>query len=225
MPTPPEGEQPPDGPVLEPIRVLRLRRTDALAELFREFEQDTRRYESVPLPRPASGSDDDTQELPTVTNATTAHGPAIRGDGPFGRGRGLRRTAVVVSVAAAALVGFGGALLLAARNDDSAAQAPTPTPTPTASAPQASAGAADPDGAGTLREGDSGPEVSELQERLLQVPNVYQDGPTSGAYDTVLTEAVARFQLWYGVRGDENGVYGNDTRIALESRTAAQGNS
>lgn len=219
MPPLPDEEQPPDGPALEPIRVLRLRRTDALAELFREFEQDTRRYESVPLPRPDSGSDDDTQELPAVT---TAHGPAIRGDSPFGRGRGLRRTAVVVSVAAAALVGFGGALLLAARNDDSAVQAPTPTPT--ASAPQASAGAADPDGAGTLREGDSGSEVTELQERLRQVPNVYQDGSTSGAYDTVLTEAVARFQLWYGVRGDENGVYGNDTRLALESRTAAQGN-
>ncbi|MGW0584270.1 peptidoglycan-binding protein, partial [Streptomyces sp. NPDC002920] len=27
------------------------------------------------------------------------------------------------------------------------------------------------------------------------------------------------FQLWYGIRGDEDGVYGDDTRQALESRT------
>jgi hypothetical protein len=30
---------------------------------------------------------------------------------------------------------------------------------------------------------------------------------------------VARFQLWYGIRGDESGVYGDDTRRDLESRT------
>jgi hypothetical protein len=35
----------------------------------------------------------------------------------------------------------------------------------------------------------------------------------------VLRAAVARFQLWYGIRGDESGVYGNDTRRDLESRT------
>ncbi|NGO07203.1 peptidoglycan-binding protein [Streptomyces sp. HC44] len=63
--------------------------------------------------------------------------------------------------------------------------------------------------------------MSELQERLLKIPNVYQDGTTSGTYDATLTEAVARFQLWYGIRGDETGVYGNDTRRDLESRTAS----
>lgn len=35
----------------------------------------------------------------------------------------------------------------------------------------------------------------------------------------MLRDAVARFQLWYGIRGDETGVYGNDTRKDLESRT------
>jgi murein L,D-transpeptidase YcbB/YkuD len=61
--------------------------------------------------------------------------------------------------------------------------------------------------------------VTDLQQRLLRVPNVYDHGSTSGRYDATLTEAVARFQLWYGVRGDETGVYGDDTRLALESRT------
>lgn len=78
---------------------------------------------------------------------------------------------------------------------------------------------ADPDGVGTLREGDSGPEVKELEQRLLRIPNVYENGSTSGQYDATLTAAVARFQLWYGIRGDENGVYGDDTRKDLESRT------
>ncbi|MGV9408086.1 peptidoglycan-binding protein, partial [Streptomyces sp. NPDC003667] len=72
---------------------------------------------------------------------------------------------------------------------------------------------------GTLRQGDTGPEVTELQQRLLRVPDVYRDGSTSGTYDAPLTEAVARFQLWYGISGDETGVYGDDTRRALESRT------
>ncbi|WP_308461153.1 peptidoglycan-binding protein [Streptomyces sp. Ru62] len=95
-----------------------------------------------------------------------------------------------------------------------------PPRAPTASAgPTTPATAPDPDGPGTLRQGDTGPDVADLQQRLLRVPDVYRDGSTSGTYDTTLTEAVARFQLWYGVRGDETGVYGNDTRRALESRT------
>ncbi|MYQ47619.1 peptidoglycan-binding protein [Streptomyces sp. SID4985] len=87
------------------------------------------------------------------------------------------------------------------------------TITPATTAP------ADPDGPGTLREGDSGPGVTELRERLLRIPDVFRDGSPSGGYDAVLAEAVARFQVWYGVSGDERGVYGDDTRRALESRT------
>ncbi|WP_031112631.1 hypothetical protein [Streptomyces sp. NRRL S-146] len=43
MSTPSEPRPPHDGPALEPIRVLRPRRTDALAELMREFQQETGR--------------------------------------------------------------------------------------------------------------------------------------------------------------------------------------
>ncbi|MFC9685337.1 peptidoglycan-binding protein [Streptomyces sp. NPDC056948] len=227
MSTPSEPRQPHDGPALEPIRVLRPRRTDALAELMREYREQTASasggpesggYESVALPGPPPGSEAMTQELPPVARARR-DGRAVR------PGSGLRRAAVAVAVVAAAVIGFGGALLLRGgeKTEDSAAPAPrptasdpapTPTPTPPAAAP------ADPDGPGTLREGASGPEVTELQERLLRIPDVYRDGSTSGSYDTTLTAAVARFQLWYGIRGDETGVYGNDTRTALESRTA-----
>ncbi|MDX5566726.1 peptidoglycan-binding domain-containing protein [Streptomyces sp. ID05-04B] len=120
---------------------------------------------------------------------------------------------------AAALLGFAGALFLPGRDGGAAAgtQPPAPAPTPTAAA----SASADPDGAGTLRQGDGGPEVTELQRRLLRIPNVYDNGPTDGRYGSVLTEAVARFQLWYGIRGDESGVYGDDTRRDLESRTGS----
>lgn len=91
---------------------------------------------------------------------------------------------------------------------------------PTASAAPTTAVPAPPGNqAGVLSQGDSGPQVSELQTRLLKIPDVYRDGRVNGQYDQSLTEAVARFQLWYGIRGDEDGVYGDATRRDLESRT------
>ncbi|NEB03605.1 peptidoglycan-binding protein [Streptomyces sp. SID13726] len=217
MPTPPERGQSPDGRVLEPVRVLRPRRTDALAELLKDLPPKTfGGFESVALPGPAGVTEAETQELPPVRDH---EGPR---DTSRGRVPGLRRTTIAAGVTAAALIGFGCALLLPGRGDAApqtvqpSASAPAePTPTATPSAP----GAADPDGAGTLREGDSGPEVTDLQERLLRIPDVYTHGSTSGDYDAALTAAVARFQLWYGIRGDEDGVYGDDTRRDLESRT------
>ncbi|MFF4835863.1 peptidoglycan-binding protein [Streptomyces sp. NPDC001315] len=202
MPTPPEPGEPYDRPVLEPIRVLRPRRTDALAELFREMTQDAA-YDSVPLRGASPAAEEETQELPPMNDRR----PRVS------RGPGLPRVAVAVGVTAAALVGFGCALLLPRMNDDTAAATSPPASVPTSSA------STDPDGAGTLRAGDTGPEVTDLQERLLRIPNVYDHGATDGRYDTDLTAAVARFQLWYGIRGDESGVYGDDTRRDLESRT------
>jgi peptidoglycan hydrolase-like protein with peptidoglycan-binding domain len=74
-------------------------------------------------------------------------------------------------------------------------------------------------GTGVLRQGDSGHGVYELQVRLLQVPNMYDGGAIDGRYDKEVRSAVARFQQWYGVRGDETGVYGDNTRLALMLRT------
>lgn len=212
-PRPPEGGEPLGEPPLEPVRVLRPRRTDALAELFREHEREGAGYESFTPPRRPSESDD-TEELPRFRDDPREG---------FGFGPGLRRAAVAVGVAAAALVGFGSALLLPGRGEAASAGAPapsSPSAPPSAQAPDPTRDpAADPDGPGTLREGDSGPEVTDLQRRLRRIPGVYDQGPVSGVYDSTLREAVARFQVWYGVRGDESGVYGDDTRAALESRT------
>ncbi|MGY5090637.1 peptidoglycan-binding protein, partial [Streptomyces sp. 900105755] len=175
-----------------------------------------------------SGTEDETQELPPVTDGPrTAPGGRGHGAAPlrsFGFGPGLRRAAVAVAVGAAALVGFGCALLLPGREGTAEAAQPSGSATTApASTPPASDTSADPDGAGTLRQGDTGPEVVELEQRLLRIPDVYRDGSTAGTYDTALTAAVERFQVWYGISGDERGVYGDDTRRALESRTGLTG--
>lgn len=239
MSTPPDPEQARSGPVLEPVRVLRPRRLDALAELMREIREEAEADEKARTARGAQGppgfeafdsspgpgreAEDETQELPPVTDGRH-HG---RDGGPsrsFGFGPGLRRAAVVVAVGAAALVGFGCALLLPGREGTAAAAQPTASATTApATTEPASDTTEDPDGPGTLRQGDTGPEVVELEQRLLRIPDVYRDGSTAGTYDTALTAAVERFQIWYGISGDERGVYGDDTRRALESRTTLTG--
>lgn len=145
VPTRPDpAQQPDEGPALEPIRVLRPRRTDALAELFKELEQDGNGYESVALPRSLPGAEDATQELPPVIEERRiAPRGSVARPGPAVSGPGFRRAAVAVAVTAAAVVGFGGALLLSGRGDGAAAQDPAPSATasapaePTADAPGA----------------------------------------------------------------------------------------
>ncbi|MFF3611738.1 peptidoglycan-binding protein [Streptomyces sp. NPDC002580] len=191
------------------------------ARLLPPLEED----ETEELPPVPEGEDytDDTVPAGGHTGPAAGYGrahPEGRGSRhASGRGAGLRRAAITVAVVAAALIGFALALLVPRADQDDTSRAGGAANSSTA--PATSAGAADPDGAGTLREGDSGPEVTVLQRRLLAIPNVYDHGATDGAYDAALTAAVARFQVWYGIRGDESGVYGNDTRADLESRTAA----
>ncbi|BBA97164.1 hypothetical protein RVR_2784 [Actinacidiphila reveromycinica] len=76
-----------------------------------------------------------------------------------------------------------------------------------------------------LEVGDSGPAVADLQRRLSEVW-VYA-GPIDGVFDGQVKLAVATFQTWYWVTdasdGSHNGVYGPNTRAALERQT--QGDS
>ncbi|MGJ5894909.1 peptidoglycan-binding domain-containing protein [Streptomyces niveiscabiei] len=230
MPTPETSGEPFEREVLEPIVVLRPRRTDALADLFRELtelsvddppgQEKTRTYEAVNVSK-----EPETRRIPPPLPPLPPRRRQAPPPPPPATGKGVRRAAGVIAISAAALVGFAAAILLlpGRQNDAAAAQPPVssapaqqnPAPTPTPSAP-----AQDPDGAGVLREGATGPEVVTLQERLRRIPNVYDDGATNGEYDATLTEAVARFQLWYGIRGDESGVYGDNTRHDLEARTS-----
>ncbi|WP_416968926.1 peptidoglycan-binding domain-containing protein [Streptomyces sp. 4F14] len=233
MPTPETSGEPFEREVLEPIVVLRPRRTDALADLFRELtelsvddtpdQEKTRTYEAVNVSK-----EPQTQRIPPLPPLPPRRRAAPPPPAQPATGRGVRRAAGVIAVSAAALVGFAAAILLlpGRQNDAAAAQPPVAsapaqeTPATPAPSPPAQDQAPDPDGAGVLREGATGPEVVTLQERLRRIPNVYDDGATNGRYDATLTEAVARFQLWYGIRGDESGVYGDNTRHDLESRTS-----
>ncbi|WP_370267164.1 cellulose binding domain-containing protein [Streptomyces sp. V4I8] len=171
MPTRPDPEQPDEGPALEPIRVLRPRRTDALAELFKELEQDGNGYESVAVPRSLPGAEDATQELPPVAEETrivprgggngsgrgSGRGTGVGiASGTAGSGPGFRRAAVAVAVTAAAVVGFGGALLLSSRGDGAAAQDPAPSATASASAEPTPATPEAPGAPGAGDSGDSG---------------------------------------------------------------------
>ncbi|MGW1884183.1 peptidoglycan-binding domain-containing protein [Streptomyces sp. NPDC001970] len=69
----------------------------------------------------------------------------------------------------------------------------------------------------TLRPGDNGAEVVELQERLDQI-RLY-DGPPHGHYDGRVENAVATYQQYRGIDSDPEGVYGPATRRALEADT------
>ncbi|MEV8312687.1 peptidoglycan-binding domain-containing protein [Streptomyces sp. NPDC059900] len=109
---------------------------------------------------------------------------------------------------------------------------PSPTPSPSASAEErptrppsrstaratesAKQDAASADG--VLSQGDRGPEVAELQGRLQQM-YLYMD-ETDGTYDAGVTDAVARYQFARGMQKDERGVYGEETRAALEAETS-----
>ncbi|WP_262703761.1 MULTISPECIES: peptidoglycan-binding domain-containing protein [Streptomyces] len=89
----------------------------------------------------------------------------------------------------------------------SASGAPTSTPSDTP----------EPPGPPVLREGDSGPEVVELQKRLTQL--LQYIGVADGKYDGGLRRIVSSYQDQHDITGDPDGVYGENTRRDLESRT------
>ncbi|MET8636660.1 peptidoglycan-binding domain-containing protein [Streptomyces sp. NPDC004680] len=70
----------------------------------------------------------------------------------------------------------------------------------------------------SLRHGDRGPGVTELQLRLRQV-NLYF-GPANGRYGNQVENAVRTYQFMRGIMQDEHGVYGPATRAKLESETS-----
>lgn len=69
-----------------------------------------------------------------------------------------------------------------------------------------------------LRRGDRGPEVVELQLRLGQL--YLYTGPADGIFDDRVEQAVRTYQWARGVWADGIGLYGAETRRALESETA-----
>ncbi|MGW7567130.1 peptidoglycan-binding domain-containing protein [Streptomyces tendae] len=75
----------------------------------------------------------------------------------------------------------------------------------------------DPGGGATLRRGDQGPEVVELQQRLKEKWMYW--GDLNGNYNRQVEDAVRQYQWESRIHTDEVGVYGPETRRRLESET------
>ncbi|MBQ0863310.1 peptidoglycan-binding protein [Streptomyces sp. A73] len=71
----------------------------------------------------------------------------------------------------------------------------------------------------TLRPGDSGAEVVELQRRLKQVGYYDRNAREDGVYSARVQEAVFRYQAHHRLWDDTPGEYGPATRRHLEART------
>ncbi|MER7774278.1 peptidoglycan-binding domain-containing protein [Streptomyces sp. NPDC096191] len=96
-----------------------------------------------------------------------------------------------------------------------------PTPSATATATEKAPRESEDDDrdfyGGPLRRGDRGPEVVELQQRLAQL--YLYTGDIDGNYDHRVEDSVRTYQWARGIRSDDLGVYGPDTRRQLESET------
>ncbi|MFF0570799.1 peptidoglycan-binding protein [Streptomyces sp. NPDC004041] len=90
----------------------------------------------------------------------------------------------------------------------------TPTSSPSAAPPAELAGP-------SLRPGDRGPEVGVLQNRLREV--WLYSGPSDQYYSDRVENAVAIYQSYKPIQGDPMGVYGPNTRRALEAETSGRG--
>ncbi|MFG2548447.1 peptidoglycan-binding domain-containing protein [Streptomyces sp. NPDC048581] len=98
---------------------------------------------------------------------------------------------------------------------------PTTTPsTPQATASQEESAAAREPTPATLRRGDRGPEVTELELRLTQLGLYTREA--RGNYNEGVEDAVTRYQWARGIQPEEGyGVYDLATRQMLESETTA----
>nr|WP_202501886.1 peptidoglycan-binding domain-containing protein [Streptomyces sp. SID5785] len=96
---------------------------------------------------------------------------------------------------------------------------PTATREPTSAppSPTRTAPGAREDTAGTLRRGDRGPAVTDLQRRLKQL-NLYTGEP-NGTYNSPTEWAVRTYQISRGIPTRERGAYDALTRTVLEAET------
>lgn len=105
-------------------------------------------------------------------------------------------------------------------SDTATASSPAAT-TDTAGPEQPVAPPAQPQDGSTLRRGDHGPEVAELQRRLQEI-GLFMS-PDDADYTDRVEDAVYRYQRYMYIQGDDAGVYGPHTRRALEAVTTGRG--
>ncbi|MFB7450856.1 peptidoglycan-binding protein [Streptomyces sp. NPDC056194] len=107
-----------------------------------------------------------------------------------------------------------------ASTSQAAPPAAVPSETPTTAAPTTATPSAQPteETAVTLSMGSRGDDVVELQMRLT-LAGAYH-GDIDGKYDQDVWRAVKNYQSWMYIEGDPKGVYGPNTREALERSTS-----
>lgn len=117
-----------------------------------------------------------------------------------------------------------------ASTSGSLAPSASATPSATASPPAVTASPTGPASAApppqslagpSLRRGDQGAEVSELQRRLQELW-LYR-GPDDGDYSGKVEDAVRVYQSYKAIKDDPAGTYGPQTRQALEAETTGRG--
>ncbi|MER5404158.1 peptidoglycan-binding domain-containing protein [Streptomyces sp. NPDC002769] len=135
------------------------------------------------------------------------------------------RSAVAVAPSSTSPSPSASASTPSASPSSSASPSRSPGPSQSAESPAATGSAAPGQGtspsngqlSATLRRGDRGPEVTELQLRLRQL--YLFNGKADGNYSRQVEDAVRRYQWARGIRSDEQGVYGRATRASLEAET------
>ncbi|CAL9538211.1 hypothetical protein SUDANB6_04200 [Streptomyces sp. enrichment culture] len=166
--------------------------------------------------------------VPEPSAGGVSPAPAPGGAGPSARPASASPSpSADASPSASASPSESGASPSPSRSASPTASATTARPTGTAEPPQGDDdhdGPDDPDdhdGDGSvLRRGDRGPQVAELQGRLREV-RLYA-GDADGVFDRRVEEAVRTFQWTRGIRSDEPGVYGPETRQRLEAETSGR---
>ncbi|WP_413799008.1 peptidoglycan-binding domain-containing protein [Streptomyces iranensis] len=150
------------------------------------------------------------EELPAEGPGTSSGSPSSSAT-PHPSASGSARTNAAPSE--------GGPSGSARPSASASATGPATKPGPSASGGPTSAPSdtPEPPGPPVLREGDSGAEVVELQKRLTQL--LQYIGVADGKYDGGLRRIVSSYQDQHDIAGDPDGVYGEDTRRDLESRT------
>ncbi|WP_223244145.1 peptidoglycan-binding domain-containing protein, partial [Streptomyces sp. CBMA156] len=95
---------------------------------------------------------------------------------------------------------------------------PTPTPTPTPAATPTTSPTAAPTPR-VLQYGMSGPDVTTLQQQLAKVV-CWATVPVTGQYDDTTVNTVGYVQWIWDIKGDKRGVFGPNTRAALDKRNS-----
>ncbi|MEU9942538.1 peptidoglycan-binding domain-containing protein [Streptomyces lavendulae] len=155
-----------------------------------------------PAPDPAPGAAHPGTSLPALPMGSPG---AEESAGPGADGSGAPGTASPAP--------SGSVRGTASPGTPSAAARPSGTPTTAASGPGTPVAKPPGQPSGTLRPGDSGPEVSELQERLYGQGFTYVS--RTGVYDEQTRRGVAQLQRDRDIKGDPRGIYGPATRAAF----------